>query len=95
MDATLRQALLFVRFTAVCVMLVGVLDTGLYMAQRWHPKPAPPAVQVQDPTLASAPEPAAPVKVVPLVLNAIPFVIGIVMLFKARSIAEWIGEKLE
>jgi hypothetical protein len=95
MDATLRQALLFVRFTAVCVMLVGVLDTGLYVAQCWHPKQPPSPAPIQDPAPASTPEQAAPVKVVPLVLNAIPFVVGIVMLVKARSIAEWIGEKLE
>ncbi len=95
MDATLRQALLFVRFTAVCVMLVGVLDTGLYVAKGWHPKPASPAAPVQDSAPVQAAEPAPPVKVVPLVLNAVPFVIGIVMLIRAKSIAEWIGEKLE
>jgi hypothetical protein len=95
MDATLWQALLFVRFTAVCVMLVGVLDTGLYVAQCWHPKQSPPAASIQNPAPVSTPEQAAPVKVVPLVLNAVPFAVGIVVLVKAKSVAAWISEKLE
>ena len=95
MDATFRQALLFVRFTAVCVMMVGLLDTGLYVAQCWQQKQPPPAAQIQNPAPVSPSEHAAPVKVVPFVLNAIPFVVGIVMLVKAKSIAAWISEKLE
>ncbi len=77
MDAIHRQALLFVRFTAVCLMVIGLLDIGLYLAQCLQPK---------NP---------APVKVLPIALNAIPFVAGLVVLFKAKSVAAWISEKFE
>jgi hypothetical protein len=36
-----------------------------------------------------------PVKVVPIVLNSIPVVIGIAILIKAKAVAHWISDKLE
>jgi hypothetical protein len=36
-----------------------------------------------------------PVEIFPCVVKAIPFVIGLVMLLKARALAEWIADKLD
>jgi hypothetical protein len=35
------------------------------------------------------------VKVLPLVVNSTPLVIGVVILIKAKAIAAWIADKLE
>jgi hypothetical protein len=77
MDAPLRGALNFVRLVAGCFMVIGLLDTGLYLTQCFEPKHP------------------APVKVLPMVLNSIPFVIGVAILIKAKAIAQWISDKLE
>ena len=58
-------------------MVIGLLDTGLYLTQCFEPKHP------------------APVKILPIVLNSIPFVIGVVILIKARAVANWISDKLE
>ena len=68
---------MLVRLIAACVMVVGLLDTGLYLTQ----------------CLAS--KQPVPVKILPIVLNSIPFVIGIILLIKARAIAEWINDQIE
>ena len=58
-------------------MVVGLLDTGLYLTQCFEPKHP------------------APVKILPIAFNSIPFVIGVVILAKAKAIANWISDKLE
>jgi hypothetical protein len=77
MDAPLRGALNFVRLVAGCFIVIGLLDTGLYLTQCFEPKHP------------------APVKVLPMVLNSIPFLIGVAVLIKAKAIAQWISDKLE
>jgi hypothetical protein len=77
MDAPHRGALKFVGLVAACFMVIGLLDTGLYLTQCFEPK-----------------HPAT-VKISPIVLNSIPFVIGVVILIKARAVANWISDKLE
>lgn len=68
---------MFVRFIAGCVMVIGLLDIGLYL------------------TKCLVPKPPLPVEVIPILLNAIPVVIGMGILIKSRAIAEWIAEKFE
>ena len=68
---------MFVRLVAACFMVIGLLDTGLYVTQCFEPKHP------------------APVKILPIALNSIPFVIGVVILIKAKAIANWISDKLE
>ncbi len=68
---------MFVRLVAGCFMVIGLLDTGLYLTQCFEPKHP------------------APVKVLPMVLNSIPFLIGVAVLIKAKAIAQWISDKLE
>ena len=68
---------MFVRLIAGCVMLVGLLDVGLYL------------------TKCLLPRPPLPVKVLPILSNSIPLVIGVVIFIKARAVADWLAEKLE
>ena len=77
MDAPHRGALMLVRLVAGCVMVIGLLDVGLYLTKCLIPKTP------------------VPVKVVPIVLNSIPVVIGIAILIKAKAVAHWISDKLE
>jgi hypothetical protein len=77
MDSPLRGALNFVRLIAGGFMVIGLLDTGLYLTQCFEPKHT------------------APVKLLPIVLNSIPFLIGVAILIKAKAIANWISDRLE
>jgi len=77
MDASQRGALLLVRLVAAGVMVIGLLDVGLYLTKCFMPKPP------------------LPVEVRPIIVNSIPLVIGIVILIKAKAIANWIDDKLE
>ena len=36
-----------------------------------------------------------PVEIVPCVVKALPFLAGVVMLFKSRSLAEWLSDQLD
>ncbi len=36
-----------------------------------------------------------PVEIIPCVLKSLPFVAGVVVLIKARSLAEWLSDKLD
>ena len=77
MDAQLRGALNFVRLVAACLMVLGLLDTGLYLGQCFEPKHP------------------SPVKILPIVLNSVPFVIGVVILIRTKTVANWISDKFE
>jgi hypothetical protein len=77
MDAPPRGALMFVRFVAVMLVGVGLLDVGLYLVQCFQPNHP------------------LPVKILPLVLDSIPFWVGAVALVKARAIAEWIENRFD
>jgi hypothetical protein len=95
MDAPPWGALMFVRLVAACFMVVGLLDTGLYLTKCLQPKPNWPDLQSSDPPLFSHPIYFVPEDILPIVLNSIPFVIGVVILVKARAVANWISDKLE
>ena len=77
MEAPPRGALLLVYFVASCLLVVGLLDVGLYLAQCLQPKHQ------------------VPVRILPLVLDGLPFIAGAVMLAKAKALAAWIAEKLD
>ena len=76
-------------------MVIGLLDTGLYLTKCLLPAQPAPALQSNDTAPVVQPEYSAPVRVLPIVLNSIPLVVGGVILFKTKSIANWIAEKLE
>ena len=62
---------------AVSLMIISVVEIGLYLAECLVPKPP------------------LPVKIFPLVLKSIPFLLGVVMLIRAKALAAWVSEKLE
>ncbi|MFZ1073209.1 MAG: hypothetical protein WAO21_07210 [Verrucomicrobiia bacterium] len=75
MDASQRGALMLVRFVAVAIIGLGLLEQGLYVAGN----------------LADH----SPIGKVHCALLAVPPVLGIVMLARARAVAEWLSEKLD
>jgi hypothetical protein len=95
MDAQLRGVLSFVRLVAACFMVVGLLETGLYLTKCLLPKQPAPVLQSNDSTPAVQTQHSAPVKVLPIMFNSIPLVAGVVILIKAKAIANWISDKLE
>ena len=36
-----------------------------------------------------------PVEIVPCIVKALPFLVGVVMLFKSRALAEWLSDRLD
>jgi uncharacterized membrane protein HdeD (DUF308 family) len=82
METPQRGALNFVRFVAACLIVIGVLDATLCLT---------PAVA----GLIRHASKHAPVKILSLLLNVIPAVIGIIVLAKARAIAKWIDDQIQ
>ena len=68
---------MFVRFAALALIGLGLLDVGLYLAQCFQPRHP------------------LPVKLLPLVLNSAPGLAGIVVLARAKAIAEWLANKFD
>jgi hypothetical protein len=75
MDASNRGALMLVRFIAIALMGIGVIELGLYRIES----------SVHH----------TPMRIFHFALPAILFVPGVVILFKAGAIAEWISNKLD
>ena len=77
MDTPPRGAVMLVYLVAICLLIIGPLEVGLYLAQCFQP---------QHPL---------PVKIIPLVLEAVPILAGVVILIKAKAIAEWLANKFD
>ena len=85
MDSSQRQALGLVRLVAGALLLVGILDGGLYFTQyiiqynhfRHH--------QASMPSLDIA----------RIILDSIPLIAGLVIFGKARAVAEWVSDLIE
>jgi hypothetical protein len=75
MDEPERGALMFVRFTAVALIGLSVLELGLYGGECY--------VHHQ------------PVRILHGVILFVPFLLGVVVLAKARAVAEWISNKFD
>ena len=75
MDASHRGALLFVRFTAACLMGMSVVTLVLYWAEYKFRH--------------------VPVNIPVAALWGIVFLAGVAVLIKAKSVADWISDKLE
>lgn len=84
MESSQRGALGLVRLVAGCLILIGVLDAGLYFTQYLG-------------LLSSSThhEPRQPLNVLRVVLDSLPIIAGIVILVKARPIAEWVADMIE
>jgi hypothetical protein len=75
MDAPDRGALMLVRFIAISLLAVTLVNVALYwvITQHNHTEMA----------------------IFPFVLKSIPAVVGLVLLVKARAVAEWISDKMD
>jgi hypothetical protein len=75
MDAPDRGALMFVRFTAIGLIGLSVLDLGLYGGECYvHHQPA---------------------QILHGAFLGLPFLLGVVVLVKARAVAKWISNKID
>jgi hypothetical protein len=86
MESEQRGALGLVRILAGCIILVGLLDAGIYFTQYLMPYSV--SHQDQHPHLP-------PVNILRVILDSLPIIAGIVMLIKARAIAEWLSDWIE
>jgi hypothetical protein len=87
MESSERGALALVRLVAICIILVGVLDAGVYLTQYVTPMFQQMHQQQSQPHV--------PIHMLRLVLDSIPLIVGIVILVKARAIAEWVQDMIE
>ncbi|MGH7939529.1 MAG: hypothetical protein ACREE6_05125 [Limisphaerales bacterium] len=85
MDSSERGALGLVRLVALCIIVVGLLDAGMYFTQYLMPL-----------AMARAPDPhLPPIHILRIILDSIPIIAGIVMLIKAKAIAEWLSDWIQ
>lgn len=84
MDSSERGALGLVRLIGACIIVVGLLDAGLYFTQYLMPLSG-----------SHQHSPTPPVNILRLVLDSIPVIIGIVVIVKARAIAEWLSDLIQ
>jgi hypothetical protein len=84
MESSQRGALGLVRFIAICIIVVGLLDAGLYFTEYLG-------------LLSSTThhEPRQPLNILRVVLDSLPVIVGIVILIKAKPIAEWVADLIE
>lgn len=88
MESSQRGALGLVRLVAAGIMLIGVLDGGTYLTQYVTPyfeRHLHPELQQSLP----------PLKIWRLALDAIPVIVGLVILIKAKVVAEWLSDVIE
>jgi hypothetical protein len=77
MEAPERAALKIVWCIAAALIIISIVEIGLYLAEGLMPKQP------------------VPMTVFPFVLKSIPAVLGVVMLIKAKTVAEWISDKFD
>jgi hypothetical protein len=88
MDSSQRGALGLVRLVAFCLIIVGLLDGGIYLTEYVTPI----FEQHQHHQLS---QPHGPLNILRLILDSIPVIAGIVILIKARAVAEWVADLIE
>jgi hypothetical protein len=88
MESPERGALGLVRLVAICLLALGLLDATLYFTQYLMPLVNAHNHHTQD-------QPAAPLNILRVILDAIPVIIGIAVLIKAKAIAEWLSELIQ
>jgi hypothetical protein len=84
MDSSERGALGLVRLVAACIILVGVLDAGMYFTQYLIPY----AAGSHHPTNQHLP----PISTLRIILDSIPIIAGTVIFIKAKAVAEWLSD---
>lgn len=84
MESSQRGALSLVRLVACCIILIGLLDGGLYLTQYM--------MQFQH---HGQSQHAAPLNILRLAIDSIPIIIGIVILIKSHAVAEWVADLIQ
>jgi hypothetical protein len=87
MDSSERGAIGLVRLVALCIIVVGLLDAGIYFTQYLMPYAG---MQHSVPK-----QQLPPVNILRIILDSIPIVAGIVMLIKSKAIAEWLSDWIQ
>ncbi|HXC35436.1 MAG TPA: hypothetical protein VNV43_06140 [Candidatus Acidoferrales bacterium] len=87
MESEKRGALGLVRLVAACVILIGLLDGGIYFTQYLMPYAG---LQPHAPK-----QHLPPVDILRIVLDSLPIIAGIVILIKAKAIAEWLADWID
>lgn len=83
MDSSERGALGLVRLVAICIILIGLLDGGMYFTQYLMPYAS---------THRGGSAHLPPINISRVILDSIPVIAGVVMLIKSRAIAEWLQD---
>ncbi|HTR40679.1 MAG TPA: hypothetical protein VMH87_03610 [Pseudomonadales bacterium] len=84
MESSQRGALGLVRLIACCLIVLGVLDAGLYFTEYLHVFSS-----------SGHKEPSQPLNILRIILDSLPIIAGIVVFIKSRAIAEWLSELIE
>ena len=87
MESSQQGALNLVRLVAICVVFAGIIDAGMYLTQY-----ETPYYEMRHNLPHQQP---MPLKIWRLALDAIPLIVGLVMLIKARAMAEWLADLIE
>ena len=87
MDSSERAALALVRLVATCVIVLGLLDAGIYFTEYLMPYAG---MQHHGPNRH-----LQPLNILRIILDSIPVVAGIVILIKSRAIAEWLSDWIQ
>jgi hypothetical protein len=87
MESSERGALGLVRLVAICIIVIGLLDGGMYFTQYLMPYAT---TGHRDPN-----QHLPPLNILRVILDSIPVIAGVVMLIKARAIAEWLQDWIQ
>lgn len=87
MESSQRGALALVRLVAACVIILGLLDAGMYLTEYLIPySELHQHAQGQRPP---------PLSIIRLVLDSIPVIVGIALFVRAKAIAEWLSDLIQ
>ncbi|HEX3625999.1 MAG TPA: hypothetical protein VH280_11300 [Verrucomicrobiae bacterium] len=87
MESEKRGALGLVRLVAGCIILLGLLDSGIYFTQYLMPLAG---FQHRDPN-----QHLGPLDIPRIILDSLPVIAGIVIFIKAKPIAEWLSDWID
>jgi hypothetical protein len=87
MESSERGALGLVRLVAFCLIILGLLDGGIYFTQY-----VTPIFQMRHHVQNQHP---APLNIYRIILDSLPIVAGIVIFIKAKPLAEWLQDLIE
>ena len=88
MESPERGALGLVRLIAFCLIIIGLLDAGIYFTQYVTPYFEIHNHHAQD-------QHPAPLSILRITLDSLPIVAGIIVLIKAKALAEWLSDLIQ